>query len=46
MFQQLSHRADDMRNVEIACGYLVQHWSKEKKVFAVDERYFDIRVAC
>ena len=43
-FQKLADRANDMRDVQIARGYLVQHRSEEKEIFAVDQRYLYILV--
>jgi len=44
-FQKLSHRADDMRDVEVTRRDLVQHRRKEKEILAVDERDLDTWVA-
>ena len=46
VLEQLADRADDVRDVEVACGHLMEHRRKEKKVLAVNERYFDICISC
>ena len=44
MFQKLSHGANDMSDIQIARGDLVEHRRKEEEVFAIDECYFNIRI--
>ena len=43
--QQRPQRADDVRDVEVAGGDLVQHRREQEEVVARDERDFDARVA-
>jgi hypothetical protein len=43
--QQLAHRIDDVRQVQIASRYFMQHRREQKEVLAIDEREFNIRVA-
>ena len=45
VLQKFPHRTDDMRNIEVAGGDLVQHRRKEKEVLAIYERDLDIRVS-
>jgi len=41
--QQPADGADDVRNVQIARGDLVQHRCEQKKVLTIDERRLQIR---
>src|SRR5688572_3640347 len=42
--QKLADRIQDVGRVEVAGGYFMQHWSKEKEIVAVHQRYLDIRI--
>src|SRR5215813_6865562 len=44
-FQELSHRIDDIREIEIAGGDFVKHGSKQKKVVAINQRDLDVGIA-
>src|SRR5258706_5027485 len=44
MLEHLAERTDNVRHLQVACRHLVQHGSEQDKVFATDERHFDVRV--
>ena len=44
--QQLPHRADDMRYIEITCRDFMQHRREQEEVFAIHESHFDIGIFC
>lgn len=39
--KQRAQRADDMRDVEVARGHLVQHWGEQDEVLEADEGHVD-----
>ena len=43
--QQAPDRRDDMRDVDVAGGHLVQHRREQEEVLAADERYLDRSVS-
>ena len=45
MAQHLSDGIHDVREIEIACGDLVQHRRKEEEVLPADERHFESRIS-
>ena len=42
--QQRPQRADDVRDVEVAGGHLVEHRGEEKEVVAADQGDLDVRI--
>src|SRR5258706_4451417 len=42
--QQLAHRIDDVRQVQVTSRNFMQHRREQKEVLAIDKREFNIRV--